>query len=100
MFKTPQVIKMPPKYQFNIEKIISDCNVDQSQFNELKNWCKNQKLPTLSDEQLIQFLVRSNKSVQSAQKLIWGYFECKSRAPDLFLNQDIDGEDMKEALTV
>ncbi|KAJ3652523.1 hypothetical protein Zmor_018479 [Zophobas morio] len=91
---------MPPKFGFQAQSLIEEGRVPKEIFNELKQWCSTQRIPTLSDEQLVVFLLSCYNVLEATQKTIHAHFKCKSGAPELFFNRDINAEDMQKCMKV
>ena len=100
MHDYPFMSKMPPKFGFQAQSLIEEGRVPKEIFNELKQWCSTQRIPTLSDEQLVVFLLSCYNVLEATQKTIHAHFKCKSGAPELFFNRDINTEDMQKCMKV
>ncbi|KAH0820806.1 hypothetical protein MTP99_004800 [Tenebrio molitor] len=91
---------MAPTHAFDAQLLINQGRVPQETFDQLKKWCSTQKLPPLSDEQLVLFLLSCFNELKATQKTIHAHFTCKSGAPELFFNRDTNAEDVQRAMKV
>ena len=90
---------MSPKYSFNARDLIKTGKFKPETLLEFKKWCDSEKRPDLNQQQQILFLSCAD-NLQEAQQVARRYFQCRSAAPELFANLDLEGADCQQGFSV
>ncbi|XP_066909030.1 alpha-tocopherol transfer protein isoform X2 [Halyomorpha halys] len=76
---------------------LSVWGVTEEQIKEFRDWLNKQEhLPDVPDEYLARFLHSCYFNLEKAKKALDSYMKLKTKAPELFSNRNLDGEQMQK----
>ncbi|KAK5638471.1 hypothetical protein RI129_012766 [Pyrocoelia pectoralis] len=83
---------------FTAKQVLDEGIIDLDPINTIKNWLTSTEFPTLSDEQIILFLVSCDHDIEFTQETIKVYYKIRSSSPELFTNRRVSGDGIQSAL--
>ncbi|CAG9831433.1 unnamed protein product [Diabrotica balteata] len=90
-----------PQHDFKAEDLIREGRTTKSNVEEIRKWLSfNTKIPPVSDEQIVLFLLACNNDLEQTKHTIESFFQIKASSPELFTNRDINHKDVKYSHTV
>lgn len=83
---------------FKAELLYSLGEVDGKSVDIINEWMSTTKIPALSDEQVILFLISCDNNVEFTKKTIEAYHQIKNSLHEVFTDRKLNGIDIQSAL--
>lgn len=91
---------MSIKCGFNAESVVEEGRTSWNDIRSIRNWLKTVEIPSLSDEQIVCFLLSCKNKEEPTKRTIKEYYNARYGAPALFNGRNIFNTDIQYQLNI